>query len=297
MVERPAADVDSRAARLRFERAAATYGAASRLEAEIGTRMLERLEYVKLAPQRILDAGAGPAREARALAGRYRGAAVLALDFSLAMLRQGRAPLHPLARLGARFIAPRFAPLAVCAEFGHLPLAGGAAGLVWSNMALHWAPDAFAALREFQRVLTPEGLLMFSTLGPDTLRELRAAAGAERVHRFIDMHDLGDMLLAAGFSAPVMDMELVKLRYAQPRKLLEDLRASGQTLARPDRARGLSGRAFLRRLHAALAAQARDTGLDVSFEVVYGHAWKGAATRTADGRTIVRTDFPRHKRN
>jgi malonyl-CoA O-methyltransferase len=156
--------------------------------------------------------------------------------------------------------------LALCADFARLPLADGAVELVWCNLALHWANDPLAVFREFERVLAPEGLLMFSTLGPDTLKELRAAAGSSRVHAFIDMHDLGDMLVAAGLSAPVMDMELITMGYRAGAQLLEDLRASGQTNARADRSRGLSGRSFL--------AQFRTAPLRATFEVVYGHAWK-----------------------
>jgi malonyl-CoA O-methyltransferase len=157
-------------------------------------------------------------------------------------------------------------PARVCADLARLPLAAGSVGLVWCNMALHWLADPLPAFREFARVLGADGLLMFSTLGPDTLKELRGVAGRERVHDFIDMHDLGDMLLAAGFGAPVMDMEMIELAYQTPAQLLDDLRASGQTLARADRARGLRGRAFADKLRAALPGRA-------TFEVVYGHAW------------------------
>jgi malonyl-CoA O-methyltransferase len=128
-------------------------------------------------------------------------------------------------------------------------------------------------------VLAPGGLLMFSTLGPDTLKELRAAAGAERVHRFADMHDLGDWLLAAGFSAPVMDMETINLAYRDMTSLLADLRASGQTSAHLGRARGLAGKG----LRSALAR----AGTRATYEVLYGHAWKGVPRKTADGRNIV----------
>ena len=140
-------------------------------------------------------------------------------------------------------------------------------------MALHWAAAPAAALRELERVLAPGGLLMFSTLGPDTLKELRAAAGAARVHGFIDMHDIGDMLLAAGFADPVVDMEMIEVHYDRGRDLLSDLRSSGQTSARADRARGLAGRGFGARLRAALAPRA-------TYEVVYGHAWKRAEVKT-----------------
>src|SRR5687768_11830206 len=213
--------------------------------------MLERLDYMKLAPQRILDAASGP--PGRALGKRYPRAQVIALDFSPSMLLAGKRSFF-----GAN-------PLLVCADLERLPLAPEAIDFTWCNMALHWLSDPLPALREFARVLLPEGLLMFSTLGPDTLKELRAAAGAARVHAFTDMHDLGDMLVAAGFAAPVMDMELIEIEYRST-SLLEDLRASGQTNARTDRPRGLSGPGFNKRL----ATPPRAT-----FEVVYGHAWNG----------------------
>lgn len=219
--------------------------------------MLERLDYMKLAPRRILDAGSGPPQ--RLLGKRYPKAEVVALDFSLGMLRSRR----------KRFLE-RSVPQAVCGDLERLPLAPETVDLVWSNVALHWLAEPLQALKEFERVLAPAGLLMFSTLGPDTLKELRAAAGAGRVHVFQDMHDLGDMLLAAGFLAPVMDMEMLTLAYPAAGGLLKDLRESGQTSARADRPRGLAGKAFAAGLRAALSPRA-------SFEVVYGHAWKRAA--------------------
>jgi malonyl-CoA O-methyltransferase len=253
----PSPGIDRRAARRRFDRAAATYAKASRLESEVAARMQERLDYMKIAPRRILDAASGP--PGRALAKRYSGAEVIALDFSLAMLRAG-----------SSFGLFRRKPLAVCADLERLPIATEEVELVWCNMALHWLADPLPALKEFARVLAAEGLLMFSTLGPDALKELRAAAGPNRVHGFIDMHDIGDMLLAAGFAAPVMDMEMIRFEYTTQKSLLEDLRASGQTNARADRPRGLHGRRFRERLNSALGAAA-------TFEVVYGHAWKARA--------------------
>jgi malonyl-CoA O-methyltransferase len=253
--------IDERAARRAFERAARSYAGASRIEAEVAARMLTRLDYIKLQPQRILDAGSGPARDAMALARRYRGANLIALDFAHAMLpRAGR-----LERWLGR------GTLAVCAGLNRLPLPPQSVQLVWCNMALHWVSEPLAALREFERVLSPDGLLMFSTLGPDTLKELRAAAGPARVHAFIDMHDWGDMLVAAGFQAPVMDMEMIELEYGRGARLLDDLRASGQTNARNDRPRSLAGRSFGDELRRRLDLERRAT-----YEVVYGHAWKRA---------------------
>ena len=274
-------ELDPRAARRRFERAAPSYGEASRLEAEIGARMLERLDYLKIAPRRILDAGSGPSREAGGLKSRYPRSELIAVDFSVEMLcSQPPRLLDRLLKRNSRQL--------LCGDVTCLPLAPGTIDLVWSNMTLHWVKDPLAAFREFSRVLAPQGLLMFSALGPDTLKELRVAAGATRVHEFIDMHDLGDMLVAAGFSAPVMDMEVLTFTYKGADALLADLRAGGQTNARADRARGLSGKGFLEKLRAS-------AGKRGTFEVVYGHAWKGVPRKLADGRDIVEFRSPRGK--
>jgi malonyl-CoA O-methyltransferase len=275
--------LDRIAVRRRFARAAATYADASRVEAEVGARMLERLEYIKLAPRRVLDAGCGPARETRALADRYPHASVVLLDSALPMLGVARRPGGFLGRL-----FPGRARPAICGELEGMPIATASIGLAWSNMALHWATDPLAAIRELHRVLEPEGLLLFSTLGPDTLKELRAVVGTARVHPFADMHDVGDALVRAGFADPVMDAERLTLSYPDASEFLADLRASGQTCALAARTRGLAGRRFLADLRAALDGARRAGKLEVTFEVVYGHAWKALPRQAADGRSIVR---------
>jgi malonyl-CoA O-methyltransferase len=199
---------------------------------------------------------------------------VIALDFALPMLPRRSA----LERWLGRGVLP------LCADFRRLPLAAESVELVWCNLALQWAADPLEVFREFERVLAPEGLVLFSTLGPDTLKELRAAAGAANVHQFVDMHDLGDMMGAAGFAAPVMDMELLVIEYGAGGRLLDDLRASGQTNARVDRRRGLAGRHFL---DAFRAAPLRST-----FEVVYGHGWKRPAADRAVKRVRVFKRLP-----
>jgi malonyl-CoA O-methyltransferase len=264
-LSKPFPAIDGGLARRRFARAAATYGSASRLEAEVGSRMLERLDYVKLAPRRVLDAGSGP--PSRTLGKRYPHAQVIALDFALDMLR------------ASRFSWFQKKPLRVCADLARLPLADASVELVWCNMALHWLSAPLEAFHEFRRVLAPEGLLMFATLGPDTLKELRAAAPEGRVHAFADMHDVGDALVAAGFSAPVMDMELLELAYPKSEGLLDDLRASGQTNARIDRPRGLAGKAFLKEILFRMQTRA-------TFEVVYGHAWRPAPRSEPAAKTV-----------
>jgi malonyl-CoA O-methyltransferase len=214
--------------------------------------MLERLDYVKIAPRRVLDAASGPPRPG--LGKRYPAADVVALDFSLGMLCAAK----------RKWFGRN--PLRLCGDVGRLPLGGESFGLVWCNMALHWLADPLPALREFARVLAPDGLLTFSTLGPDTLKELRGAAGARRVHDFTDMHDIGDMLLEAGFAAPVMHIEMMSAAFEWRGVVSAVWRGRGQTRARADRTRGLQGRAFADKLRAGLTGRA-------TFEVVYGHAW------------------------
>ena len=235
--------------------------------------MLERLGYVKLAPRRILDAGSGAARDAAGLKRRYPQAALLAVDSAFATL--------PRRDWKQRIFGAK--ATAVCADLERLPFADASFDLAWSNMALHWLNDPLAALRELERVLAPEGLLMLSTLGPDTLKELRIAAGATRVHAFPDMHDLGDMLVAAGFCAPVMDMEMLRVAYASGERLLDDLRSSGQTNARRDRPRGLAGRAWRAGLARALGGP-----MQFTYELIYGHAWKRAAPATPPPAKSIR---------
>jgi malonyl-CoA O-methyltransferase len=183
----------------------------------------------------------------------------------------------------------------VRADPGGLPVRTGSCGLLWSNLALAWSVDPAATLREWHRVLETGGLLMFSAYGPDTLKELRAAfaavdAAAPHVHPFVDMHDLGDALVAAGFADPVMDMEMLTLTYASAAAAIAELRASGRRNAHAARRRGLTGRRAWGRMIAAYAALARDGRVPASFEIVYGHAWKAAPRALADGRAIIKFD-------
>ncbi len=289
---------DPRAVRLHFARAAATYDAAAVLQKEVGTRMAERLDVVKLAPAAVLDAGCGTGDAIAQLALRYPDARHVALDFALPMLDLARAKAGlrrtALARIFATFTGGRGGrdPDFVCGDIAALPFVAGAFGLVWSNLALQWAPDLPEALAEMNRVLRVGGLVTFSTFGPDTLKELRAAfAGIDRhahVGRFTDMHDIGDMLVHAGFADPVMQMEQLTLTYADAPAMMRDLKAIGATNATLARPRALMGRRRWARALAALEAMRRDGRIPATFEVIYGHAWKVAPRRTEDGHAIVR---------
>ena len=288
--------LDKRRIRRNFARAAPDYDTAAALSREVCARMLERLDLVRLAPTRILDIGTGTGAAARAVARRYLQARVSALDFCLPALRmQRRAGFWSEAR---RVALGRPAISCVCADFERLPVRSAAMDLVVSNLALHWSDAPDAVLIELQRVLRGGGLLMFTTLGPDTLRELAQASadahGRSPVHSFVDMHDLGDMLIRSGFADPVMDMEYVTLTYAQVEDLFRDLRASGALSTRIDNV-GLRTPRWRERLTQRYELLRREGRLPATFEIVYGHAWKPEQGQpghkpgvTADGRAVIR---------
>lgn len=282
--------VDARQARHAFERAAQKNVDAAVLQSEVERRMLERLDYVRLAPRRVLDAGCGTGRGLALLGRRYPLADLLGVDFAEAAVRTASRQGSFAARL--RRLLRRRVEARLCADFARLPLPGGSIDLLWSNLALAWAADPLAALREFNRVLAPGGLLMFSSYGPDTLKELKAAfsaaSAARRVHAFVDMHDVGDMLVASGFAAPVMDAETITLTYARVDDLARELRASGQTCAALDRPRALTGCGTWKTMLAAYEKQRSNGRLPATVEVVYGHAWKAEASVAPDGRRIVK---------
>jgi malonyl-CoA O-methyltransferase len=282
--------VDARQARRAFDRAARRGEDAAALQSEIERRMLERLEYVRLIPRRALDAGCGTGRGLALLRGRYPHADLLGVDFARAAVRAASRSESVAARL--RRLLGRALRAHLCADFARLPLASGAVDMVWSNLSLPWAEDPMLALREFQRVLAPGGLLMFSSYGPDTLKELKAAFAAaspsRRVHSFVDMHDVGDMLVACGFAAPVMDVETITLTYARVEDLVRDLRASGQICVACDRSRSLTAPATWRTMLAAYEGARENGRVPATVEIVYGHAWKGEARAAPDGRHIVK---------
>ena len=264
-----------------FAGAAQTYDSAAALAREVGARMGARLDLVKIAPQRVADIGCATGDGIRDLQQRYGKAMPLALDLALPMLHAVRARTPRLQRLTGR------GPRLINADVRALPLAANSLGLVWSNLMLHWLDDPLPALRELHRVLEVGGLLSFATLGPDTLKELRATAqkvgAGDTAKRFLDMHDLGDMLVAAGFGDPVMDTEMITLTYPSPQAFLADQRHLGVRDA-------LLGRQGWRAWRRLLRAWPRDAAgrLPASFEIVYGHAWKPEPRQLADGRAVLR---------
>jgi malonyl-CoA O-methyltransferase len=277
--------IDKRSLRRAFEQAAASYDAAAVLQNEVCRRMLERLDYIKHRPSVILDAGSGTGNAHAGLDKRYPETRLIALDIALAMLSRGRQRLPWWKGLFTHGVQ------AVCGDIEHLPLAAASVGMVWSNLALQWVNDLPQTFAEMRRVLSPGGLLMFSTFGPDTLKELRRAyQDTDRhthVNRFIDMHDIGDLLVNAGFGDPVMDMEHFTLAYDELRHLMRELKAIGAHNVTQGRPSGLSGKRLLAAVTRNYEAFRRDGKLPATFEVVYGHAWKPLPRLGPTGRPVI----------
>jgi malonyl-CoA O-methyltransferase len=267
--------LDTRRVRRAFDRAAAGYETRAVLQRTVEAHCLSRLDLVRLAPQSILDLGCGPGVAGRALLKRYRGAQVIGVDFAPAMLREAR-------QRRRWFSAQRF----VCADVQALPLAADSMDLVFSNLTVQWCNDPAAVLAEAWRVLRPGGLFMFTSLGPDTLKELRNAwrsvDGATHVSAFIDMHDLGDALGRSGFEQPVLDVERFCLTYPDVRALAVDLKAIGAGNVTAGRRRQLTGRAAWSAMEAAYEASRSDGRLPTTYEVIYAHAWKPLVPRRHD---------------
>ena len=262
------------------------------LRREIASRMHERLSLVKIVPQRVLDAGCGTGPDLAVLQKTYPAAHIVGLDAAPGMLAQAGTPApRSLGSMLSRLMPAKTGVDLVCGDFGTLPFGPNSLDLVWSNLALHWHPQPDRVFAEWRRVLRVEGLLMFSNFGPDTFKELRTAFAAidETPHTlpFVDMHDFGDQLVEAGFSTPVMDVERITVTYATAAALLADVRAiGGNPLA--TRRRGLVGRKAWDRMLAALEVQrGADGKIPLSFEVIYGHAFRPVPKTTAAGEAII----------
>lgn len=262
--------LDKRLVRSSFERVAARYDQHAVLQQEVAGRMLERLDFMRMQPRCVADVGAGTGETTLALARRYKHSQVIAMDLARSMLLRARSKRAWWMRWSRRFHY-------VCCDAEHLPLADDCVDMTFSNLTLQWCNDLDQTLREFQRITRPGGLLMFTTFGPDTLKELRDSwqqvDGHTHVNLFPDMHDVGDALVRARFSDPVMDMEYITLTYRDILQLMHDLKNIGAHNVTAGRARNLTGKARLSALAQAYQHYQRDDRLPATYEVVYGHAW------------------------
>jgi malonyl-CoA O-methyltransferase len=268
--------IDKRWMRASFERAAASYDAVAVLQREVEARMLERLDFIRHEPKVILDLGCGTGTGTVALMKRYRRARLISLDIAHGMLKATRRRAPWLRKPGL-----------VCADADFLPLADRSVDMIFSNLTLQWCQNLEHTFGELRRVLRPNGLLLFSTLGPDTLKELRSAweqvDGHSHVNHFTDMHEVGDALLEQGFQHPVMDMEAITMTYRDVRTLMSDLKSLGAHNVTRGRPHGLTGKGRLRAMTEAYEQFRLDGLLPASYEVIYGHGWRGGEVTASRG--------------
>lgn len=258
--------------RAAFEASAAHYDEVAVLQREVASRLLERLDLLKMTPTSILDLGSGTGFCSEALGKRYPQARIVALDLAEAMLHHTRQRFS----LWRRF---RNKHGFVAGDAEQLPFADASFDMLFSNLTVQWCMDLEQTFREFRRVLKPGGVVFFTTLGPDTLRELRAswAAVDERVHvnTFLDLHDVGDAMMQARLAEPVLDMERITLTYRDSMTLMRDLKALGAHNINPGRNQGLTGPRKLKSVMAAYEEFRQADGLlPATYEVVTGHAWR-----------------------
>ena len=273
--------IDKRRVRRAFDQAAYSYDRVAVLQGEVGKRLLERLEYIRLQPRTIVDIGAGTGHLSKALAGRYSQARVIALDLAPNMLYAARQNAGTMARL---FRRQSF----ICADAEHLSIADHSVDMIFSNLTLQWCSDVTQVFAEFRRIIKPGGMVLFSSFGPDTLRELReswaVADKAVHVSAFIDMHDIGDTLLRSGFADPVMDMERFTLTYPDVFTLMQELKSLGAHNATLGRNRSLTGKGRLRAMSSAYEHYRDKEKLPATFEVIYGLAWTPSTAEKESGK-------------
>lgn len=261
--------LDRRAIATAFDRASAHYDDAAALQERVRNELLGRLDELKIAPQSILDLGAGTGHSSRALKRAFPKSLTVAVDIAPGMLER--------ARLQSRWLR-RFER--VRADAYTLPFRDCSFDLIFSNLMLQWCDDLDAVFGELARVLKPRGLLLFSTFGPGTLAELRAAwaasdGAANHVNHFFDPPALGSALMHAGLDEPVLDVDRIVLRYADATTLMRELKAIGAHNVTRGRARGLTGRRRFAAMVAAYESQRRDGKLPATYEVIHATSWGG----------------------
>ena len=260
--------LDRRALARAFDRASSSYDAAAQLQAAARDELLERLQYFRLEPGVLLDLGAGTGAGSEALRRRFPHARIIAMDLAPAMLHAA----GKRQRWRRRFEC-------ICADALALPLATGCVDLVFSNLMLQWCDRPGAVFTEIRRVLSPTGLLLFSSFGPETLQELRLAWSQADPHphvsQFPDMPELSALMQQAGLAEPVLDIDRRVVHYTDARALMRELRAIGARNAIADRHRGLTGRGRLQRMDEAYEMRRRPQGLPATFELIYGAAFGG----------------------
>ena len=280
--------LDKQRVKRHFDRAARTYSEHALVQAEIAQRFLERFDFIKMAPTRILDVGCGTGALTRLLLKKFSSAAVTALDISDNMLQELESSLSFWQRLRKKVRL-------VQADAEDLPFDKNQFDLIVSNLTLQWCNSLDQVFSHIERTLEPQGLFMFTTFGPDTMKELRQAwatvDSSNHVNLFYDMHDIGDALLRAGFSDPVMDVEHITMTYETMDVLLKDIKKIGATNATQGASRGLTSRARLQQFKTEYEKLRQDGLLPVTYEVIYGHAWARGASLAGNDPGAVDVHF------
>jgi malonyl-CoA O-methyltransferase len=272
-----------------FSKAAPSYAQAAVVQQHSRDELLSRLPGIRLSVMRFADVGCATGQALPALAKLYPEALGLAVDFALPMLK--KLPKTP-------FWQPRrFWPIA--ADMNAMPLPAQSLSLLFSNLALQWSIDVRLTLREWQRLLAPQGLLLFATLSPLTLQELRQAWSVVEVRPpppgLVPMENLGDWLLAEGLEAPVLDAERLVLTYASVLGILKDLQAVGAIYS-PKAHQGLLTKNALNKVEAAYRELALTDGrLPLTYEILYGIAWQKAQPQIRKGQAVYISFPPKAK--
>ncbi|MGA2655528.1 MAG: malonyl-ACP O-methyltransferase BioC [Gammaproteobacteria bacterium] len=255
-----------------FNKAAHTYDAHAILQNEVNRRLLDNLTFMKIKPQVILDVGASTGYGMRMLQQQYRGAQIIGVDLAMQMLKIAE-------QKKGWFSRQHF----ICADAQALPFKDASVDLIFSNLTLQWCPDLLMTFCEFFRVLKPGGALFFTSLGPDTLKELRASFqqvdNYAHVNTFKDMHDIGDLLIHARFVDPIIDRQDLTLTYQDIKVLLKDLKYTGAHTVLGKQQPTLMGKQKLQKLMQAYEEFRNPQGLlPATYEVIYGHAIKPTFT-------------------
>lgn len=260
--------IDKRRMSINFGRASNNYESNSVLQKTVAIRLLERLKLFHIKPQTIVDIGSGVGFAARQLSKIYGDSKrIIQFDLSYDMLYKASA-------LERRFFSKQYF---ICGDIEELPIVDGAVDLFFSNLMLQWCNDLDAAFNRIRAALATRGLFLFATLGPDTLKELRSSWGEAdqdlHVNDFIDMHDIGDALVRAGFVDSVMDAEHIVMTYEDCHSLIKDLKALGAGNSDTRRAKGLTGKGKFKKMISAYEKFREHGRLPATYEIIYGHAW------------------------
>jgi len=265
--------------RIIFDRAAKTYDEFAVLQHQIIDNLVDRLEFVKIDPKLIMDLGSGTCRAGQLLQRKYKKTKIINLDFSENMLLQGQIKNKNFLQW-----VRRKKDMYICSDFEKLPFAKNIFDMVWSSSSIQWASDIDQLLKGVFNALKPGGLFILSSFGPETLVELNQISkkifNKSTTSHFIDMHDLGDLLLNLGFQNPVLDREIFVMTYQHPSDLFKDLKRIGATSGNMDDFKGMKSRGYLEKIINEYSNYKKDNLYPASYEVIYAHAWKPDITES-----------------